>query len=158
MSAEGGDAARTRFEPPVGDESEPFWDATREGRLLVQWCTACDRGIFYPRAFCPSCGTGGAGGAGGAGGTLGWREASGRATVHAAVVEHRPDAAGAAFSGGEPYCIALVDLEEGVRMMTNVVGCPPGDVRSGMAVVVSWEPLSDGRQLALFRPAGAGLP
>ena len=47
---------RTRFEPPVGAESGPFWDATREGRLLVQWCTACDRGVFFPRAFCPYCG------------------------------------------------------------------------------------------------------
>ena len=80
-----------------------------------------------------------------------------RATVYAAVVEHRPEAAGAAFSGGEPYCVALVDLEEGVRMMTNVVGCPPDEVHSGMAVAVTWEPLSDGRQLPLFRPApGAG--
>lgn len=149
MSAEPDEPVeRVRLEPPVGDESGPFWDATREGRLLVQWCTACDRGIFYPRVLCPFCGTGGEGG------PLEWREASGRATVHAAAVEYRPEAAGAAFSGGEPYCIALVDLEEGVRMMTNVVGCPPDDVHSGMAVTVTWEPLSDGRQLALFRPVG----
>jgi hypothetical protein len=148
-------AAPTRQEPPVGDESGPFWEATREGRLLVQWCTACDRGVFYPRSFCPSCAAAGASGrAEGDGGALEWREASGRATVHAAVVEHRPEAAGAAFAHGEPYCVALIDLEEGVRMMTNIVGCPPGDVHSGMAVTVSWEPLSDGRQLALFRPAG----
>jgi len=153
-----GGAPRKRFEPPVGDESGPFWEATREGRLLVQWCTGCDRAVFYPRAFCPSCGVGDTNSANGTGGALEWRQASGRATVHAAVVEHRPDAAGAAFSGGEPYCIALVDLEEGVRMMTNVVGCPPGDVHSGMAVTVSWEPLSDGRQLALFRPVAVGLP
>ena len=142
-------AAATRLEPPVGAESGPFWEATREGRLLVQWCTRCDRGIFYPRAFCPYCGD-----AGDAGGPLEWRQASGRATVYAAVVEHRPEAAGATFADGAPFCIALVDLEEGVRIMTNIVGCPPADVRSGMAVVVSWEPLSDGRQLALFRPAG----
>jgi hypothetical protein len=139
---------QVRFEPPVGAESGPFWEATRAGRLLVQWCTACDRGIFYPRALCPFCGGASA---------LEWREATGRATVHAAVVEHRPEAAGAAFAHGEPFCIALVDLEEGVRMMTNVVGCPPGDVHSGMAVTVTWEPLSDGRQLALFRPASAGV-
>jgi uncharacterized OB-fold protein len=141
---------RTRLEPPVGAESGPFWDATRDGRLLVQWCVRCDRGVFYPRAFCPYCA-----GVGGndAGGPLEWREASGRATVHAAVVEYRPEAAGASFANGAPYCVALVDLEEGVRMMTNIVGCRPEDVHSGMAVTVSWEPLSDGRQLALFRPA-----
>ena len=145
-------AAPTRLEPPVGAESGPYWEATREGRLLVQWCTKCDRGVFFPRAFCPHCG--GAESGTGAGGTLEWREASGRATVHAAVVEYRPEAAGATFSDGAPYCIALVDLQEGVRMMTNIVGCPPAEVHSGMAVVVTWEPLSDGRQLALFRPAG----
>ncbi len=144
---------RTRPEPPVGAESGPFWDATREGRLLVQWCARCDRGVFYPRAFCPYCAAPAAGGGGEVGGPLLWREASGRATVHAAVVEHRPEAAGATFADGAPYCIALVDLEEGVRMMTNVVGCRPEDVHCGMAVTVSWEPLSDGRQLALFRPA-----
>ena len=143
---EGAPVERTRLEPPVGDESGPFWEATREGRLLVQWCTACDRGLFYPRVFCPGCG---------ASDSLEWHQASGRAVVYAAAVEHRPEAAGARFSGGVPYCIALVDLEEGVRMMTNVVGCPPDAVHSGMAVTVTWEPLSDGRQLALFRPAGA---
>ena len=140
--------ARTRFEPPIGAESGPFWEATREGRLLVQWCTACDRGIFFPRTLWPYCG---------AAGPLPWREASGRGSIHAAVVEHRPDLAGAAFARGEPFCIALVDLEEGVRMMTNVVGCPPDDVCIGMAVTVTWERLSDGRQLALFRPAGTPL-
>jgi uncharacterized OB-fold protein len=145
-----------RPEPPVGDESGPFWEASRQGRLLVQWCTACDRGVFYPRSSCPFCGATGGGGAGAAGGNLEWREASGRATVYAAVVEHRPEAAGVEFSAGAPYCIALIDLEEGVRMMTNIVGCPPGEVHSGMAVTVSWEPLGDGRQLALFRPTGSG--
>jgi uncharacterized protein len=150
-----GRPAPTRAEPPVGEDSRPFWEATREGRLLVQWCTACDRGVFYPRSFCPFCAAAGHG-RGGEASTLEWREASGRATVYAAVVEHRPEAAGATFSDGRPYCIALVDLAEGVRMMTNIVGCPPEDVHSGMAVTVSWEPLGDGRRLALFRPAGTG--
>ncbi len=141
------EVAPTRFEPPVGVEGGAFWEATREGRLLVQWCTACDRGVFYPRVFCPHCG--------GGPGTLEWRTASGRATVYAAGVEHRPEAAGAKFSGGQPYCVALVDLEEGVRMLTNVVGCPPDEVHCGMAVAVTWEPLSDGRQLPIFAPLGS---
>jgi uncharacterized protein len=139
-----GGPAPTRLEPPVGAESGPFWEATRQGRLLVQWCTACDRGVFYPRAFCPHCGESRS--------ALEWRTASGRATVYAASVEHRPAPGG--FSGGEPYCVALVDLHEGVRLMTNIVGCPPDDVRSGLAVEVTWEPLRDGRRLPLFRPAG----
>jgi uncharacterized protein len=137
---------RIRFEPPIGPDSGPFWEATREGRFLLQWCTACARAVFYPRAFCPHCAdrTGG----------LEWREATGRGTVYAAGVEHRPEAAGATFSGGEPFSVALIDLQEGVRMLSNVVGCPPEAVHCGMDVVVAWEPLSDGRQLPLFRPAG----
>jgi uncharacterized OB-fold protein len=138
------DGTPARVEPPIGADSGPYWEATREGRLLVQWCTACDRGVFYPRSLCPSCGAPAT--------TLEWRAASGRATVYAAVVEHRPEAAGAAFAGGDPYCVALVDLEEGVRMLTNVVGCAPESVRCGMPVTVTWEPLSDGRQLALWSP------
>jgi uncharacterized protein len=136
--------APTRFEPPVGMEGAAFWEATRDRRLLVQWCTSCDRGVFYPRVFCPHCGAGSD--------ALEWRAASGRATVYAAVVEHKPEAAGANFSDGEPYCVALVDLEEGVRMLTNVVGCAPDSVRSGTPVTVTWEPLSDGRHLPLFEP------
>jgi uncharacterized protein len=156
---------RTRMEPPVGAESGPFWEATRNGTLLVQWCTSCDRGIFYPRFFCPYCAVDGpddsaadqsdqSGQSGPSGGsTLEWRTASGRAIVHAATVEHNPAATGATFSHGEPYVVALVDLDEGVRMMTNIVGCAPEDVRPGMTVTVTWEPLSDGRQLPLFTPA-----
>ena len=117
VTAASGDTTPSRFEPPIGAESGPFWEATREGRLFVQWCTSCDRGVFYPRAFCPHCAAPGS--------ALEWSAASGRATVYAAVVEHNPEAARVAFSGGEPYCVALVDLEEGVRMMTNVIGCPP---------------------------------
>lgn len=153
---------RTRMEPPVGAESGPFWEATREGTLLVQWCTSCDRGIFYPRSFCPYCASAGpddsaadqADQLGQSGeSTLEWRTASGRATVHAATIEHNPAATGATFSHGEPYVVALVDLDEGVRMMTNIIGCAPEDVHPGMAVIVTWEPLSDGRQLPLFAPA-----
>jgi uncharacterized OB-fold protein len=155
----GGDGAdtapvRTRMEPPVGAESGPFWEATREGILLVQWCTSCDRGIFYPRAFCPYCPTSGSSGSSERS-TLEWRTASGRATVHAATIEFKPAATGSTFSDGQPYVVALVDLDEGVRMMTNIVGCPPEDVHIGLAVTVTWEPLSDGRQLPLFTPTPA---
>jgi len=137
----------TRLEPKVGAESGPFWEATRERRLLVQWCTACDRGIFYPRSFCPYCGGTDSGAS-----TLSWKEASGRATVYAVTVEHKPSAMGATFSNGEPYVVALVDLEEGVRMLTNIVGCPADEVVVGLPVTVTWEPLTDGRQLPLFTP------
>jgi hypothetical protein len=134
------------MEPPIGADSGPFWEATREGRLVLQWCTACEEAIFYPRAFCPGCGAVGEG--------LEWRPASGRATVYAQTVEHNPAASGAQFSGGQPYVVALVELEEGVRMLTNIVGCDPESVQPGLAVRLTWEALSDGRRLPLFEPAG----
>jgi uncharacterized protein len=146
-----GSAATRMMEPPVGPDSGAFWEATRDGVLMVQWCTACDRGIFYPRAFCPYCG----GTSSAADSPLEWRTASGRATVHAMIIEHKPEATGTTFSNGEPYVVALVDLEEGVRMMTNVIGCAPSDVHIGQAVIVTWEPLSDGRQLPLFTPVSS---
>jgi hypothetical protein len=122
-----------RLEPPVGEEAVPFWDATREGRLVLPWCTACERPIWFPRAVCPGC----------LGSTLAWRDASGEGAVYACTVEHK---------GEPPYVVALVDLDEGVRVLSNVVGCPPDAVAVGDRVRVTWEPLSDGRRLPLFEP------
>ncbi len=129
-----------RVEPPVTDTTEPFWDATRDERLLVQWCDDCDEAIFYPREVCPSC----------LGTELSWRESAGAATVYAVSVQHRP---GNPFMADRvPYAVALVDLDDGIRMMTNVVDCDPDTVTIGQRVEVCWEPLSDGRNLPLFRP------
>jgi uncharacterized protein len=143
MSDAGTDAgAKTmtpvRLEPPASDAGQPFWDATREGRLELPWCTACDRPIWYPRAFCPAC----------AGSDVDWRPASGRATVHAFTIEQ----AGQTRALEPPYVVALVDLDEGVRIMTNIVGVPADEVAVGARVEVVWEALSDGRQLPLFKP------
>ena len=132
---------RVRFEPPVTDTSRPFWDATRERRLLLQWCTACDAPLWYPRDFCPAC----------ARSELEWREASGRGVVYAYTVEQRPTMP--KRFGEAPFVVALVELEEGVRMLTNVVGGRPDAVTVGMPVQVTWEELSDGRHLPLFEPA-----
>jgi uncharacterized OB-fold protein len=142
MSGPGSPAGRA--EPPVTPTSAPFWDATRHGRYLLQWCTDCDRPVFYPREFCPQCG----------GFSLEWRPASGRGTVHTFTVDHKGHPA---IGGGAPFVIALVELDEGVRVMTNVVGCEPAAVRVGLPVEVTWEPLSDGRQLPLFTPIEEAL-
>jgi uncharacterized OB-fold protein len=127
----------TRWEPPISDAARPFWDATRERRLALPWCTVCDQPIWYPRAICPRC--------------LGseaieWRDASGRATVYAVTVEHSSQTRALEA----PYAVALVGLDEGVRLLTNVVGVPADQVAVGDRVQVTWEPLSDGRQLPLF--------
>jgi uncharacterized protein len=128
------------IEPPVSDSSAPFWDATRERRLVIQWCTACNAPVWFPREFCPGC----------SGDALEWRPASGRGEVYAYTVEHRPSMP--TPFGDEPYVVALVELVEGPRLMTNIVGCPADTVAVGMAVQVTWEGLSDGRNLPLFEP------
>lgn len=132
----------TPLEPPVSEVSQPFWDATRERRLLVQWCRDCDRPVFYPREVCPTC----------LGADLEWRESAGTGIVHAITVEHRPQ--NPMFADRAPYAIALVDVAEGWRMLTNLVECDPMTVSVGTPVTVTWEPLSDGRNLPLFTPAG----
>jgi uncharacterized OB-fold protein len=128
----------TRFEPPISEVAEPFWNATREGRLLLPWCTACARPIWYPREVCPRC----------LGSTLEWRESQGRGVVYACTVEHKAQTRALAA----PYVVALVELDEGVRLLSNVVGRPPERVAVGDRVRVTWEPLSDGRRLPLFEP------
>ena len=127
-----------RFEPPISEVAEPFWDATHQGRLLLQWCTACERPVWYPREVCPRC----------LGSTLEWRESQGRGVVYACTVEHKAQTRALEA----PYVVALVELDEGVRLLSNVVGCPPDRVTVGDRVRVTWEPLSDGRRLPLFEP------
>ena len=132
--------APTRIEPPASELTEPFWDATRDRRLLVQWCTECEQPIFYPREVCPRC----------LGTALEWRESAGTGTVYASSVQHRP--ATPVMTDRVPYVVALIDLDDGIRIMSNVVGCDPPDVAAGMAVTVCWERLSDGRHLPQFQP------
>ena len=129
-----------RTEPPSSELTQPFWDATREQRLLLQWCSACEQPIFYPREVCPTC----------LGTDLAWRPASGQGQVYAVSVQERPT--DPLMAERAPYAVALVTLEEGVRMMSNIVGCPPYEVTVGMAVQVTWEELSDGRHLPQFEP------
>jgi uncharacterized OB-fold protein len=129
-----------RYEPRPSDVSAPFWEATRQKRFILQWCGTCHTSIFFPRAVCPRC----------LGIAIEWRSASGRGTVYAATIEYRPQ--NPAMSALAPYVVALIDLEEGPRMLSNVVGCPPESVTVGLRVAVDWEPMSDGRHLPVFRP------
>ena len=141
MSESSTDGPIQLMEPPQSGYGTPFWDATREERFLVPYSVTTGQPFWYPREVAvDSLGDG-----------VEWREASGRGTVYAVSVQHK---AGPGRDPAEgPYAVALVDLPEGVRIMTNVVGCPPDDVAVGMDVTVAWRELSDGRKLPLFRPA-----
>jgi uncharacterized protein len=128
-----------RFEPPVTDFTEPFWAATRQRQLVLPWCRSCEEPFWYPRETCPrDLST-----------DIEWRPASGRGVVHAVSTMPRPG--NPAMAGREPYAVALVELAEGVRLMTNVVGGDPWTVVVGERVSLTWEPLTDGRQLYLFQ-------
>jgi uncharacterized OB-fold protein len=128
------------IEPPISAHARPFWDATREQRLVLPWCRACDAPFWYPREICPRC----------LAEDIDWRDATGDGAVYAVSVQHRPGPGRDAADG--PYAVVLVDLAEGVRMMSNVTGHAPDDVTVGMDVRVTWIPLSDGRNLPQFEP------
>lgn len=140
---EGGPAPARRPLPKPTPETRHFWDGARRGELLLQRCDACAKPYFPPRPFCPHC----------ASRSVHVFRASGRATLHSYVIHHRP-----APGFEPPYSIAVVELEEGPRMMTNVVEVEqtPEALQLDMPLEVTFQPLSDEIHLPLFRPAGAG--
>lgn len=125
--------------PEPTPETEHFWNGTREGRLLLQRCDACHSVYFPPRPFCPACG----------GRAVSVVAASGRGSLYSYVINYRPHPA---FDG--PYAIAVVQLEEGPRLMTNIVGCEqtPEALVLDMPLEVHFEAVSSEITLPLFRP------
>jgi uncharacterized OB-fold protein len=118
----------------------PWWEATREHRLVLQSCTACDVRQHPPRSVCLACGmTDG----------LGWASSHGAGVVDACTVVHRgpyPDVP-------VPYVVARVRLAEGPLLLTRLVDAPPDAWAVGDAVRLGWEDLPDGRALPVFHPA-----
>ena len=133
--------AYTKPLPRIDEESRGFWEACARHELYLQRCRDCGTTRFYPRALCPAC----------LSSAIEWVRASGKGTVYTFTVTHQNQAPG--FREEVPYVLAVVELAEGVRMMTNVVGCPPEDVRIGMPVEVVFEDVTPEVALAKFRPA-----
>src|SRR3712207_6455183 len=128
---------------PVADPvTRPFWESVQRRAMELQRCDACGRFIFYPRGVCPHC----------LSDNLSWRPAQGTGEVHAFTVVHRHP--NPAFAGDIPYVVALIELDEGVRMLSNLVGvaADPAEVRVGMPVEVVYEAASDEVTLPKFRP------
>lgn len=134
-----------RFDLPTADaETQPYWDAAGDGRLLVRRCTACGEAHFYPRRFCPSCWSD----------DVEWEQVSGHATLYTWSVVYSNDLP--PFGERVPYVAAVVDLAEGPRMMTNIVGCEPDDLAIGMNLIVDFEQRTDDLSVPVFRPAHQG--
>jgi uncharacterized OB-fold protein len=130
---------------PVPDPvTRPFWDSLKAHAMQLQKCGDCGRHVFYPRAVCPHCFSK----------NLAWTPASGRGRLHTFALSYQPPSQ--AFAGEVPYIIALVELEEGVRMMSTLVGVPPDPekVRIGMPLEIVYDDVTDAVTLPKFRPAG----
>ena len=131
-----------RFDLPApDDETRPFWDAARDGQLLIKRCADCGAAHFYPRPFCPRCWST----------AVSWEVASGRAALYTWSVVHHNDLP--PFSERIPYVAAVVDLAEGPRMMTNVVDCDPDRLEVGMPLRVAYRELADDVTVPVFTPA-----
>ena len=122
----------------------PFWEAAKQGRLLIQRCPNCGAYQFYPQASCRRCLSDG----------LEWVDAKGKGTIYSYTVIHR--APSRSFEPDVPYTVALVDLDEGCRMMSNIVEVSPEAVRVGMSVEVVFDAITPEISLPRFRPAPAG--
>jgi uncharacterized protein len=124
--------------PALSADSEPFWSAAREHRLTAQECGSCHRLRHPPRPICPHCHS------------TNWslRELSGRGTVYSyAIVEYPP-----LLDLAMPALSALVDLAEGVRLLTALVGIDADDIRIGLPVELRWESARDGFEVPVFTP------
>lgn len=122
--------------PPVDAVTEPWWDATRERRLLLQHCPACAAVQHPPRMLCITCGRD----------DPGWIEAGGTGVVDAATVVLRPVHPGLT----PPYVVARVRLAEGPVLLTNIVKSEAGAPAPGAPVELCWRKLADGRHLPVF--------
>jgi uncharacterized protein len=119
--------------------SRPFWDATREKKVVIQYDPTARQYQFYPRVNSIHTGKR----------NLEWREVSGKGEIFSFTVARR---ARPPFEGHEPFILALVTLTEGVNVMGNLVNCTLDEVKIGMKVKPFWAPLPDGTNLLLFQP------
>jgi uncharacterized OB-fold protein len=128
--------------PAATPETRHFWEGAKIGELRLQKCTACSHVYFPPRPFCPKC----------ASRDIKVFKASGRATLYSYVIHHR-----AVPGFTPPYSIAVVELEEGPRMMTNIVDVEqtPQALQLDMPLEVVFHAMNDEISLPLFRPSGS---
>ena len=134
-------AEYTKPLPEITAESRPFWEGCKRRQLLVQRCRACGARQHYPRSVCAACWSD----------DLEWLPSPGRGRVYSFTVTHRTQARG--FRDELPYVLAWVELDEGVQVLTNLVGCDPEKVRIGMEVRVTFEDVNADVSIPRFTPA-----
>jgi uncharacterized OB-fold protein len=129
--------------PETDGLAAAYWQGTSEGRLLIQRCASCGRHQHYARPHCVACGNR----------ELAWEPALGNGVIWSYTVVHR----GPYDDLQSPYVVALVRLEEGIVLLSHVVGARPEDVRCDAAVELAFEDLRDGVRLPVFRLAGGTI-
>lgn len=127
--------------PTPDAESQPFFDGANRGVLMIKQCNACKQHLHPATEFCPEC----------LGDDLGWVEASGKGTLHTFGLMHQNYHP--AFTAELPYNVSVVELEEGPRLNTNVVGIDDDKLEVGMALEVVFEEFDGGVKLPKFQPA-----
>jgi uncharacterized OB-fold protein len=126
--------------PEIDEESRGFWEACARHELVFQRCASCRTFRHPPRSVCPVCMSS----------DIDWVPSTGRGTVYSFTVTHQNHAPG--FRQRLPYVLAIVETEEGVRLMTTIVGCEPDAVRIGLSVEVEWDDVTGDVTLPVFRP------
>ncbi|MFP6706954.1 MAG: Zn-ribbon domain-containing OB-fold protein [Alphaproteobacteria bacterium] len=128
---------------PMTPEAKPYWDGLREGKLMLPECNDCGKAFFYPRIACPNCHSR----------NVGWVQASGKGRLYSFQIAYR--ALNPAFKIPPPYVLAMVELEEGPRLMSNLINveADPDVIKCDMAVEVVFEKQTDEVTIPLFQPA-----
>ena len=131
--------------PIPTEESQTFWEGCKRHELLIQRCKQCHTLIHYPRTSCPTDNSN----------EFDWVRASGKGNVYSYIVSHRAFHPG--FADDVPYIAAIIELSEGVRMISNVIGIGPDEIEVGMPVEVVFEEATPDFVLPKFRPAATGV-
>ena len=119
-------------------DSRPYWEGLAQGELRIQHCNVCSEAVFYPRSICPHCHAN----------SLSWIVASGKGTIYSYTITHQGFGP---FATDVPFVVAIVELEEGVRMMSRIVDTPRERIAVGAAVKVTFESVGDDFTLPYFR-------
>lgn len=128
--------------PTPDPVTKPYWDSVKAHAMQLQKCSDCGKFVFYPRAVCPHCFSR----------DLKWTPVSGKGKIYGFTISHQKVIQ--SFASEVPYVIALVELEEGARMMTNLVGVEPDStqIKVGMDVIVQYDDVTEAMTLPKFKP------
>ena len=126
--------------PTNAGETKVFWDGCKKGELIIQQCNSCNEYQFYPRGICSNCWTT----------DIKWVHSTGRGKVWTYTITYQNRTPG--FAEDVPYVLALVELDEGVKMFTNIIECDPKEVKIGMDVEVTFVRANNFITIPYFKP------